>query len=85
MRPQNSNYVTKPGAERGYIPRASRCDTAPRAVRHHGDGPVRGDEGVSRMSNAARSIAAAGAALGGRTIRRVILASAAILLAIWEP
>ena len=59
--------------------------TAPRAVRHHGDGPVRGDEGVSRMSNAARSIAAAGAALGGRTIRRVILASAAILLAIWEP
>lgn len=39
---------------------------------------MRGDEGVSRMSNAARSIAAAGAALGGRTIRRVILASAAI-------
>ena len=55
--------MTKPGAERGYIPRVSRCDTALRAVRHHGDWPVRGDEGVSRMSNAARSIAAAGAAL----------------------
>lgn len=69
--------MTKPGAERGYIPRASCCDTAPRAVRHHGDGPVRGDEG-SRMSNAARSIAAAEPP-GERTIRRVIFAAAAIL------
>lgn len=63
LKPQNDNNMTKAGAERGNIPRASRCDTALRAVRHHGDGPVRGDEGVSRMSNAARSIAAAGAAL----------------------
>ena len=45
LKPQNDNNMTKPGAERGYIPRASRCDTAPRAVRHHGDGPVRGDGG----------------------------------------
>ena len=48
-----------------------------------GTGPCAGT-GVSRMSNAARSIAAAEPP-GERTIRRVILASAAILLAIWDP